>query len=241
MNWFEKIKAITSQEDTSPELKKGGIKSILITIVKKNLPDFPFMAYKSSCYIFERIRTAGGLEIHETLHISFSLSNRNFSCSIASRLNPKYIYSNSYNSSLINPHIDLLVLKKGTGVIPIEEAYYFHNGKVNSTTKVVEEIFKDFKIYGLPFLDKNLEAFKTSPTIKAGIHFIENLACDKAELKEAITKSMAQNRFSAIHNSTFDELKQIMYSTLEGRMREVRDKVPNSAFELLELYWEKEK
>lgn len=239
MSWFEKIKSLTTKPDNSPELKRGEVKGILLTEVKKALPEFEFLAYRNNGYTFQNIKEVEGIKVYETIHVAHTLKDRMFACSVASMLNPEYTYSSSYNTCLINPHIDLKVLKKGSGAIPVEEAYYFHNGRVATTTKVIEEIFADFKKYGIPFLEQQLDQIESSPTIRAGISFINNLSVDKEELQRSITESMVQGRLSAIRNNTYDELKQTLYSTLNGngRMKEVRNKIPKSAFELLELYW----
>ena len=109
LNWFNKIKVLTSKHDKSPELKKGDIKQILIQTAGEVLPDFEFLAYKNSCYLFQRLRQVNNLTVYEVLHIIFTLKDKNFACSIASRLNPEYIFSNQYNIGLLNPHKDLKV------------------------------------------------------------------------------------------------------------------------------------
>ena len=156
MNWIDKITALTTKTDDSPELKRGQIKTILTEQVSNVLPDFEFKVYKGSEYKFGRTRNFRSYRLTETLHIIFGLKDRNFACSVSSSLNSNYADSNSYNTGFINPHTDLIVLKKGTGVIPIDEAYYFHNGRVKTTTKVVEQIIKDYKDFGIPFLTSNI-------------------------------------------------------------------------------------
>ena len=114
MNRFEKIKELTTKKDNSPELKKGEIKDILIWTATQISPDFSFLSYNKNCYTFQRLRKANGLNVYESLHIIFTLKDRNFGCSVASRLNPIYIHANSYNTGLVNPHTDLKVLRYDT-------------------------------------------------------------------------------------------------------------------------------
>jgi hypothetical protein len=236
---FNKITELTSKKDKSPELKKGEVKQIIIRTAKDCSPSFTFLVYRNSCYVFQRLRYVHGLTVYETLHILFSLKNKNFCCSVASRLNPDYIFINSYNTGLINPHIDLKVLRHKTGVLNTEDAYYFHNGQVQTTTNVVGEIFSDFLKYGLPFLDKQLESLNNSKTLLTGLGFIDKLAVDKSVLKSDIQNSINNSKFGRVDNSVYNELKKLMLSTLEGRNKEIRDKIPKAAYELLEIYWNK--
>ena len=71
MNWFDKIKDLTTKQDKSPGLKKGETKQILIQTANENLPDFEFLAYKNGCYTFQRLSQANKLTVYETLHIIF--------------------------------------------------------------------------------------------------------------------------------------------------------------------------
>jgi hypothetical protein len=111
LNWFDKINEFTSKQDKSPDLKKGEIKEILIKTASEILPDFEFLVYKNGCYTFQRLRQLNKLTVYEVVHVIFTLKDKNFACSIASRLNPEYIFSNQYNIGLLNPHKDLKVLR----------------------------------------------------------------------------------------------------------------------------------
>jgi hypothetical protein len=190
MNWFDKIKELISKQDKSPELKKGDIKQILIQTVNEVLPDFDFLSYKNSCYFFQRISKAGNLTVYKILHLYFTLKDRNFACSIASRINSEYIFSSQYNIGLLNPHKNLKVLKHNSGALNIKDAYYFHNGQGETTTKCVKEIFLDYKKYGLPFLARQLENLKSNKIIKRGLDYIDNLQTDKEKLKNEITEEL---------------------------------------------------
>lgn len=229
---------MTTKQDKSPELKKGEIKQILIQTASEFLPDFEFLAYKNSCYIFQRLRKVNDLTVYEILHIIFTLKDRNFACSIASRLNPEYIFSNQYNIGLLNPHKDLKVLRHNTGALNIEDAYYFHNGQVETTTNTVKEIFGDLKKYGLPFLDKQLEKLKSNSIIKCGFDYIDDLQTDKENLKTEITEELNKGGLllSNIKHAIYLDLKEKLQS-VNGQSKEDRQIVPKTAHELLELYW----
>jgi hypothetical protein len=238
LNWFNKIKELTTKQDKSPELKKGEIKQILIQTTSEVLPDFEFLAYKNSCYSFQRQRQVNNFTVYEILHIIFTLKDKNFACSIASRLNPEYIVSNHYNIGLINPHQDLKVLRHNSGALNIQDAYYFHNGQVETTTKTVKEIFGDFKKYGLPFLDKQVERLKSNSIVKRGFDYIGDLQTDKQKLKTEITEELNKGGLllSSIKHPIYIDLKEKLQS-VSGQNKEDRQIIPKTAHELLELYW----
>ena len=152
MSWFDKIKSSKESSDNSPELKNGEIKEILISSFKTILPDFTFNSYKNNTYYFQKVRHHKNYAVTQTLDIIFSLKDKNLACSVSSRLNKTYVFDKNYNLGKINPSVDLIVLKTGKGSNPIENAYYFHNGRRDNTTKVVNEIANDFKLFGLPFV-----------------------------------------------------------------------------------------
>ena len=238
MNWIDKIKELTTKQDKSPELKKGEIKQILIQTAGEVLPDFEFLAYKNSCYSFQRLRQVNNLTVHEILHIIFTLKDKNFACSIASRLNPEYISSNNYNIGLLNPHQDLKVLIHNSGALNIQDAYYFHNGQVETTTRTVKEIFGDYKKYGLPFLDKQLENLKSNAIIKRGLDYIDNLQADKGKLKNEVTEELNKGGLllSSIKHPIYVDLKENL-QLVSGQTKEGRQLIPKTAHELLEIYW----
>jgi hypothetical protein len=238
LNWIDKIKELTTKQDKSPELKKGEIKQILIQTVSEVLPDFAFLAYKNSCYSFQRLRQVNNLTVYEILHIIFTLKDKNFACSIASSLNPGYIFSNQYNIGLLNPHKDLKVLRHKSGALNIQDAYYFQNGQVETTTKTVREIFGDYKKYGLPFLDKQLERLKSNAIVKRGFDYIDDLQTDKQKLKNEITEELNKGGLllSSIKHTIYINLKEKLQS-VSGQTKEDRQKIPKTAHELLELYW----
>lgn len=238
MNWINKIRELSSKQDKSPELKKGEIKQLLIQTIIEILPDFEFLAYKNGCYTFQRLRQVNNLTVYEILYIIFSLKDKNFACSIASILNPEYIFSNHYNTGFINPHIDLKVLKHNSSALNIQDAYYFHNGQVETTKGIVKEIFGDYKKYGLPFLDNQLERLRSNAIVKLGLDYIDNLQTDKQKLKSEITEELNKSGFSLSNckHTIYIDLKEKLQS-VSGQTREDRQKIPKTAHELLEIYW----
>jgi hypothetical protein len=238
MSWFEKIKTLGVKKDNSRELKKGEIKQILIQTANDILPEFKFLAYKNSCYTFQKLRQVRDLIVYETLHIIFTLKDGNFACSIASRLNPEYIFVNYYDIGLINPHKDLKVLRNKSGALSIQDAYYFHNGRLETTTKVVREIFEDFKKYGTSFLDKQYERLQTNKMLNIGFDYIDKMQNDRELLKREITDELNKGELllSSIKHPVYLDLKEKLQSE-SGQSKEDRQLIPKTAHELLELYW----
>ncbi|UMY65109.1 MULTISPECIES: hypothetical protein [unclassified Flavobacterium] len=238
MNGLDKMEEMTGKQDTSAELKKGAIKQILIQTAGDVLPDFEFVSYKDNCYSFLRQRKLHPFTVYEILHLSFTLRGKNVSCSIASRLNPGCLFFSEYNTGLLNPHRDLKMLKPTSGALPIQDAYYFHNGQVETTTLVVKEIFDDFKEYGLPFLDKQMEQLTSNSIVKLGLAYIDGLQIDKQQLKAGITEELNKGGYllSSIQHPIYIDLKEKLLS-VSGQSREDRRLIPKTAHELLELYW----
>ena len=137
---------------------------------------------------------------------------------------------------IINKHIDLIVLKKGTGAIPIEEAYYFHNGKVKTTTGIIKQITKDFKRFGKSFLEKRAREFEKSDLLKVGFDFIDHLKIDKSGFKEELESDLLISRFK---NETYTKLKKELQK-VKGVDKGTRKKIPKLTYELLEFYCDAE-
>lgn len=240
MNLLEKIKALTNNQDNSPELKKGEMKPILIQTASEILPDFEFLTYKNSCYTFQRLSKVNNLTVYELLHIIFALKEKNFACSIASRLNPEYIFSTQFNIGLLNPHKDLKILRHNSSALNIQDAYYYHTGQVESITKTVKEIFGDFKKYGLPFLDTQIEIIKSNLIINDGFDFINTLQIDKQKLKNEVTEELNKGGLllSSIKHPIYIKLKEKLQS-VSGQSKKDRQLIPKMAHELLEIFWTK--
>lgn len=240
MNWLNKIQELTKKKDNSAELKKGEIKQILTQAANEILPDFQFLEYKNGCYFFQRLRQVNNFTVYETLHIIFSLKERNFSCSVASRLNPEYIFSNQYNIGLLNPHIDLKVLKHNRGALNIPDGYYLHNGQVETTTKIVKEIFGDYKKLGLLFLNNQFERLKSNPIINGGFEFINNLQTNKQNLRNDMTEELNKGGLllSSIKHNVYLELINKLQS-VSKHTKDDQSLIPLTAYELLQIYWAK--
>jgi hypothetical protein len=192
--------------------------------------------YKNSCYTFQRTQVFGKYIVYETLHICFTLKGKNFSCSIATSLNP--IQSNSYNSGLITLHKDLITIKKKKNALTIDEAYYFHNGQIDTTTKAVTQIIRDYENYGIPFLNQQLVRLNENEIIKVGLEYIDSLNTDKNLLKDEIENQLTKGGYllSSIKHPLYEDLKERLLA-ITGQSREDRQLIRKTAFELLELYW----
>ncbi|OOQ58993.1 hypothetical protein [Mucilaginibacter pedocola] len=205
-------------------LKRGEIKQILIDTAAELTPEFSFVTYKNSCYFFERLRRVEDVPVHEFFQIVFSLKDGCFCCSVASRLNVELMADSSYNTGLLNPHLDLIVLKKGTGALPLSEAYYYHDGNIETVLIAVEQIFYDFKHHGISFLDNQFQKLQQNHIIKTSLHFLRSRENNRARVGNV-----------AVREELEKELKEKLYA-VPGQTREDRKKINRTTRELIELY-----
>ena len=238
MNWYSKILEKINKKDNSPELKKVEIKKILISEIRNEFPQFKFLRYKNNCYTFENIKLVNQFEVFEYIHIVFSLKKRYLSCSIASKIGRKYLNDNFYNTGILNPHLNLISLKEKSKRVSIDKAYYFHNGKQKTTKKIVQEIIKDLKKYGIPFLNEQFKSLEENTVIKTGFEFINKLKINKKSLSGEMKTHLKKGRLiSTIENKTYQSLKSELQK-VKGINKETYKKIPRLTYDLLELYCE---
>jgi hypothetical protein len=240
MSWFDKIIKRQSTPDDSRDLKKGEVKALLANSFKTILPDFEFGTYKNSTYYSQRTRTLQGYEVYESLNVIFGLKDKMFSCSVASVFNKSYLYTSTYNNGFLTGHVDLLVIKSGSGASKIEDSYYWHNGKIATVDKVVNQIARDFRDFGLNYLDIRFKKIETSDLVRQGLSLIQTLTVDKDELKKEIEteRKKAEYVVSRIKHPLFIQLRD-MLQNVPDESREDRQKISGLTFELLELYYDK--
>lgn len=238
MNWFDKITARKNTPDDSRELKKGEVKELLINSFKTHLPDFDFVLYKNSTYYFQRVRHSGSWQVFETLNIIFGLKDKMFSCSVASTVNKAYLFTSTYNKGFLVNHADLLVIKTGSGAANIEDAYYWHNGKIKTVEKVINQIASDIKNHGLIYLDKKLKTLGTSTVVQHGLAFIQRLTVDKQTLKKEIEtdRKNAEYFLSRMKHPILLELSSQLQN-VPGQ-KEDREEIMGLTLELIAYYYE---
>ena len=237
MGCFENIQSKINLPDNSRELKSGEIKSILIQVFSESITEFKYERYQNGCYYFTRIRDYKSYMLYETFHVLYSLKERHFACSISSCFNKDYIYQNQYNKCPLNIHIDLLTLVKGIGVISVDEAYYFHNGKLDNTTKVVKQIVLDYKKYGLRFLEERFSLISCNTYLNAGFDYIAHLSVDPILLKESLGEELKKAKYfvKRIRHPEYIRLEDMLLK-MKGGTRESRKGIPKLSYELLEFY-----
>lgn len=130
---------------------------------------------------------------------------------------------------MINPHTDLIVLKKGTGALDLSEAYYYHDGKFETIMIVVREIFKDFRKYGLDLLNKQLNRLLHNQIIKDGLSYLRSIPNPQIKVADNTLREKLQL-----------ELKGLLFA-IEGQTREDRKEIVRTARELIDLYWDNQK
>ena len=239
LNWINKPKQKSSRSDSSPELKRGEFKRLLLDKMETQLSDFEFLHYKNSTYHFGRTRDFKKYLVYEGLHLNFSLKERVISCSVSSNFNPTYRFISSYQGGILNNHFDLLTLKRGTRITPTEEAYYFHNGRVNTTNNVIEEIVDDILKVGLNFFDSRFNLLWSNELLSFGLQFIEKLSSPKDELKKEFETELrnAKHVTSRIKHPIYVELKERLQA-IPNQTRELRQLISGLAYSLIEMYYE---
>ncbi|WP_459213151.1 hypothetical protein [Aquimarina rhabdastrellae] len=242
MKLFGKFRNKKKVIDESPELKRGEFKKILLPIMEKHFPDFQFTSYKNQYYSFQRTRLIDDLKVFESFDIGFTLKDKFCTCSVSSRLNPFFIDTSGYNTGWINPHCNLIILKRGTRITPLEEAYYYHNSRIETTTRVINEIVSDLEKYGVAFLNNQMNNLNTNPLIVEGLRLFKSLNLDAAELKKEIESEQRVNGhvITRLKHPVYKELKESLQK-LYGISRENRKEIPRLAYELIEMIIYKEK
>ncbi len=236
MKLFDKLKNKKKVVDNSLELKRGEFKKILLPLMEKHFPDFQYTSYKNQYYSFQKTRKVNDLTIYESFDIGFTLKDKFCACSVASRLNPFFIGGSGYNTGWINPHCNLITLKRGTGITPLEEAYYYHNGRIETTTEIIYEIISDLKKYGLTFLDNQINNLNSNPLVIEGLRKFNAIDYDKTKLKAEIESEQTNNGhvITRLKHPIYIELKESLQK-MDGISRENRKEIPRLAYELIEM------
>lgn len=237
MNWYDRIRSLINAPDVSRDLRRGEVKTLLLDSFAREIPSFDYATCKNGIYYFQRTKDYRGFTLYETLHAGFSLADRSFTCSVSSCFNRTYQFDHNYNLGPLNPHCDLIALKKGGGPISIDEAYYFHNGKLATTTKVVDTIANDFGTYGQRFLSERFSRLKDDMILNAGLDFVSGMSADKRKLKADLDSEMKAAKYLVmkIENPLYVELKSLLFA-VPGQDREARQGILGLAYELLEFY-----
>lgn len=238
MNWIKQLKKKRMSRDTSPALKRGEFKKMLMEEMEA-LPDFDFLHHKGGTYHFGRVRNFNQYPVYEGIHINFSLKEGVINGSVSSNFNPTYRFTNSYHTGILNSHHDLLSLKRGAGITQDPAAAYFHNGQVDTTKRTIAQLVNDLLKVGLSFFDKRSLAFRSNQLLPTGLAFTDQLSSPKDELRAAFEQEMREVKFeiTRIKHPLYLELKQSLQA-LSDQPRELRQQIPGLAFSLIELYYQ---
>lgn len=127
-----------------------------------------------------------------------------------------------------------------TGVINIEDAYYFHNGKLNKTKNIIEKIADDYKTYGIKYLDDSFKRMENNEFLNIGLKYVSDLSNEpkvlKTELEDELKK--AKYQLTKIEHPQYIELKRLLTNVKYGDKSE-RQGIPKLAYELIEYYCNK--
>lgn len=241
MDRFGSVRDTESTNDHSPVLPPGVVKDMLIAAAGEYLPGFSYLTYREETYFFQRMRNAAGQSLHELLHLTCSLDDGYFVCSVASRLNPASRFATDKNRGIVNPHQDLKVLRHGTESLSQRDAYYRHSGRMAGTAATVRDIFADYRRYGLPFLDQQWTTVQDHPLLRAGFDYLSGLRTDRAALQEELAQALGSGevRPERIQHPLYQELRETMRQ-LSGLSRAHRALIPLTAYELLQWYGQAE-
>ncbi len=241
MDRFGSVPDHTTTNDHSPVLQPGAVKDMLIAAAGEYLPGFSYLAYRNDTHFFQRTRNAGGQSLYELLHLTCSLDEGHFVCSVASRLNPASRFSTALNRGVVNPHQDLKVLRHGTDSPPRRDAFYRHSGRMAGTAATVRDIFADYRRYGLPFLDQQWTTVQDHSLLRAGFDYLSGLRVDRAALHTELAKALgaSQENPERIQHPVYQELRELMRQ-LSGLSRTHRALIPLTAYELLQWHGQAE-
>jgi hypothetical protein len=241
MDRFGSVPDTTTNNDHSPALPPGAVKDMLIAAAGEYLPGFSYLAYQDGTYFFQRTRNAAGQSLHELLHLTCSLDDGYFVCSVASRLNPAYRFSTVMNRGIVNPHQDLKVLRHGTDNPPQRDAYYRHSGRMAGTAATVRDIFADYRRYGVPFLDQQWNTVQHHPLLRAGFDYLDGLRIDRAALQAELVQAIGPGELKPdrLQHPLYQELRETLRQ-LSGLSRAHRALIPLTAYELLQWYGQAE-
>lgn len=237
MNWYEKIQAKMNEVDESRELKNGDVKKILIASFNEIIPEFKYNCYNGGIYHFSREKEYREFSIYESFQVGFSLKEKNFYCSVSSCFDRTCEFERSYNLGPLNLHKDLIAIIKNSGAINIEDAYYFHNGKLDRTTAVIQEIVNDYRTYGINYLENRAQLMRENKLLNIGLDYIKELSVNPIILKSELEQGLKKANYlvRAVEHPEFIKLKEVLSRVKYGEKNE-RQYIPKLTYELLLFY-----
>jgi len=221
----------------SRPLRKTEIKSLLVSQMKQERPDFRFVTFATGVYYFQRLRDVADYDLREMFHIIYSFSDHTMRASVSSRLNPVYAFSPVYSSGLINPHLDLSILKGEEVVLPELTMPYQCDGSITGARDMIQVVINDLKTVGIPYLDNRWNAIRANKIIKMGLNIIDGWDFDKTMLGNELQAQLRRAKFkmSRIKQPLLNDLREQLES-IPGQTADSKQDIPRLAFDLVELY-----
>ncbi len=218
-------------------LSEALFKSILTKSVRAERSDFKFMCFATGVYHFYRLREFHDFNMREMLHVVYFFDERRMQCSLSSRMNAIHLLSPVYNDGVVNPHADLLAIKRGRSFFPEKNVAYGCDGSEGGAWSMVQGMLHDFKTFGIPWFEQRFEELKASALVRAGLRELDAWELDKAILKNDLCKHMRRvhHRVEKLRHPIFHELVNSMSTAAP---LEPMSNVRRTALELVELYCE---
>ncbi len=232
-NSFDALNLVLEQEPLSEAL----FKSILTRSLRTERSDFKFMCFATGVYHFFRLREFHDYDIREMLHVVYSFDEKKMQCSVSSRLNQVHLLSPIYNDGVVNPHADLLAIKRGRSFFPEANVSYGCDGTEGGAWSMVQGMLHDFKTVALPWYDERFDQLRANPLLRAGLRELDAWEMDKAILKNELSKQLrkANHQLDRVRNPLFNELVKVMSDISP---HEPMGNLRRTALELVELYCE---
>lgn len=224
-------------------LNHSQLKSILAERFSEEMPDFVFAGQIEGAFYFQRIKKYGCHSIYEVFRITYSGPKEKIvSCSVSSCFDPLCVYGNAYNIGPLNPHKDLITIVKSTGVVSVEEAYYYLENMRSTPSDTIDRIILDFKTAGIRYLDNRFGRIAENRIINAGLDYITQLRSNPDELLEELEANLKAVKYQVrfIKHPRYIELKERLFAIKYGEKDE-RIYIPKLAYELLEYYCHEQK
>lgn len=221
----------------SPIFKKTTIKSLLTERMKRDHPTFKFLTYATGVFHFQRKRSFRNREIKEALHLVFSTEDHSMRASISSRLNPVHTLTPVYNSGFINPHVDMLAIRKGNTVYPGNDTAYYCDDDEESLIAMIDQVIADVGSAAVPWFGNRWNDLQTNRLVNSGLDIIAAWDHDKTMLRNEIRIQLRRAKLVArnVRHPMCTGLKNKLLA-IPGQTPEAYYEIPRLAFELIELY-----
>ena len=143
-------------------------KKLLLEMMEIDFPAFQFIDLKSK-YRFCEHRNNGW---NHFVAFNSSAKNKCYDVSIASTLFPNW--DGSYGGNQLKTGCRLPNLRENSKALPVDIAYYYHNGSIKGAQQVLQKISREIKGFGIPWFRKNEKETEEGKLLWFALRWIEN-------------------------------------------------------------------